>query len=91
MAPFLTHYRLHKSFGLLKVLLSTKKNQTESTKMSVNAATLFFLQNDKCDIDVWEGLKHPVSYCNALEIAYMYSAPNLSSPFTIFKIGSTYF
>ena len=83
MAPFLTHYRLHKSFGLLKVLLSTKKNQTESTKMSVNAATLFFLQNDKCDIDVWEGLKHPVSYCNALEIAYTYRTPNLNSPLYI--------
>ena len=71
------------------MLLSTKKNQTESTKMMFCRLMLlqfFFLQNDKCDIDVWEGLKHPVSYCNALEIVYMYSVPNLKSPFKIFKI-----
>ena len=47
----------------------------------------FFLKNDKCDsdIDVWEGLKHPVSYCNALEIAYTYRTPNLNSPLYICK------
>ena len=93
MAPFLTlsTIQIFWTFKGVVVKYKEKPNWTyKNDVLSVAAVTILFFQNDKCDIDVWEGLKHPVSYCNALEIVYMYSAPNLNSPFKIFKIGNIF-